>query len=191
MASIYKRRRNGKSSKWRAAIRIKGFPAITKTFDRKQEAEDWSNDTERKIKLGQFKFDQYKNQKTFIELVDRFLDDGMLEHHKSSKDTLRHLTYWKFRLGKYSLSHLNTDLLSKERKFLLDTPTNQNKKRTNATVNRYFASLSSILTFACRQLAWITDNPCLNFKKLKESSGRDRVLSHEEAVKLIAACKKS
>lgn len=54
MASIYKRK-DGKG--WRAVIRIKGHPSISTHWDRKQEAEDWAQDVERQIKLGQYKFD--------------------------------------------------------------------------------------------------------------------------------------
>jgi ABC-type uncharacterized transport system permease subunit len=53
MASVYKRK-IGKGFKWRAVVRIKGFPTVSKTVDRKQEAEDWAHDVEREIKSGQF-----------------------------------------------------------------------------------------------------------------------------------------
>lgn len=52
MASIYKRKsKDGKSTVWRAVIRIKGYPTACKTCDRKQEAEDWVKDTERHLNL--------------------------------------------------------------------------------------------------------------------------------------------
>ena len=53
MASVYKRK-DGKG--WRAVIRMKGYPTVWETFDRKQEADDWANETERRIKRGQFNF---------------------------------------------------------------------------------------------------------------------------------------
>ena len=100
MASIYKRKlKNSKSFHWRAVVRLNGYPTICKTLDRKQEAEDWAADTERRIKQGKFTFDQHKQQHTYKDLVDRFIRDGALEHHRSAKDTLRHLEYWKERLG--------------------------------------------------------------------------------------------
>lgn len=118
MASIYKRKdADGKKSKpsWRAVIRIKSYPTVSKTSDRKQELIDWAQETERQIKSGQFNFDHYKNQHTFDELVDRYIQDGILEHHRSAADTHRHLKYWKSRLGAYAIVHINTALLSKER----------------------------------------------------------------------------
>jgi hypothetical protein len=88
MASIFKRKLRGeKSFSWRAVVRIKGYPTICETFERKQEAEDWAQETERRIKLRGFKFDQHKKQHTLAELIDRFSKDGALEHLRSAEDT--------------------------------------------------------------------------------------------------------
>lgn len=191
MASIYKRKNRDGTSCWRAVIRIKGYPTVCNHFDRKQEAEDWSQDVERKIKLGQFKFDQHNKVHTFDELTDRFINDGALEHHRSSEDTLRHIDYWKSRFSDFGLVHITSELVGKERLILLDTPTPKGKKRASATVNRYISTLSSLLSYAVKELRWISENPCLNLKKLKENPGRDRVLSAEEIDKLLATCRKS
>lgn len=191
MASIFKRKNKDGTSAWRAVIRIKGYPTVCNHFDRKQEADDWAHEVERKIKLGQFKFDQHKQQHTFTELVDRYVSDGALEHHRSAEDTLCHLNYWKEHLGAYALVHLTPDLIGKERQLLLDTPTAKSKKRSSATTNRYISSLSSSLTYATRQLRWINENPCIALKKLKENPGRDRILSEEEIIRLLDACRQS
>lgn len=191
MASIQKRKNKNGTSHWRAVVRLKGHPTVCNHFDRKQEAEDWSQEVERQIKMGQFKFDRMKTQHTFHNLVQRYISDGVLEHLRGQRDALRHMTYWKGRLAGYALVHLTPDLLSKERQLLLDTPTLQGKKRTSATVNRYMAALSSCMTYACKRLRWIDENPCFNLMKLKESKGRDRILSEEEASRLITACRES
>ena len=96
--SIFKRKlKNG--YKWRAVLRVKGYPTISKTLSRKEEAEDWKRETLSQIKSGQFNFDQHKQQHTFSELVERYIAGGELEHHHSAKDTIRHLNYWQNRLG--------------------------------------------------------------------------------------------
>lgn len=56
-------------------------------------------------------------------------------------------------------------------------PCAKESKRAPATINRYMASLSGFLSYACPQLRWIDENPCFNLIKLKESSGRDRILT--------------
>src|ERR1700722_30749 len=89
MASIFKRKlKDGKGFTWRAVIRIKGYPVVCDSFERKQEAEDWAQETERSIKCGQFKFDQHKHLHTFTQLVDRFISDGALQHHRSANRTI-------------------------------------------------------------------------------------------------------
>ncbi|MCX6994698.1 MAG: hypothetical protein NTY13_02545 [Chlamydiae bacterium] len=93
IASIYKRKNNNGTTLWRAVIRIKGHPSVSNHFERNQAAEDWASSIENEIKLGQFKFDQHKQMHTFEKLFDRYLLDGALEHHRSARDTLRHLNY--------------------------------------------------------------------------------------------------
>lgn len=188
--SIFKRKlKNGYT--WRAVIRIKGYPTICETFERKQEAEDWEKETKNRIKQGQFKFDQHKKQYTFNDLIDRYVNDGALEHHRSADDTLRHLNYWRERFGKYALVHLTSEFLGKERQVLLETPTHQGKKRTSSTVNRYLASLSACFTYAVKQLRWVHESPCMHLMKLKENPGRDRILSDDETDLLLEACRQS
>lgn len=191
MASIYKRKdKEGKPDGWRAVVRIKGYPTVCSHFDRKQEADDWAADVEREIRLGKFNFTRHKQQHTFIQLIDRYRNDGALQHIRSAKDVTHHLNYWKERLGDYDLIHITPDLIGKERQLLAEKPTSKGGKPNPATVNRYVSSLSSILSYA-KHLRWIDDNPCFNLTKLKENSGRDRILSEEEIFRLLAACLQS
>lgn len=191
MASIQKRKNKNGTSHWRAVVRIKGYPTVCNHFDRKQEADDWAAEIECQIKAGKFKFDQHNTKHTYADLIECFTTSGALEHHRAVEDTLRHLKYWKERLGSYALVYLTPERLGKERQLLIDTPTEKGKKRTPATINRYIASLSSSLSYACRQLRWIDENPCFNLIKLKEAKGRDRVLSQDEISKLLASCRQS
>ena len=190
MASIQKRKNKNGTSHWRAVVRIKGYPTICNHFDRKQEAEDWSADVERQIKLGQFKFDQHKKQHTFAQLLERYERDGALQHIRSADDVMHHLSYWKGRLGDYALVHLTPDLIGKERQRLADTPTSKGLKRSPATVNRYMSSLSAIVSYAQR-LRWLDENPCFSLTKLKENAGRDRVLTEDEIARLLVSCRQS
>lgn len=189
MVSIYKRK-DGKKG-WRMVIRIQGYPTICRHYERKQEAIDETKEIEHAIRHGTFKFDQKNHLQTFNQVVDRFISDGALQHHRSAADTLRHLNYWKDRLGCYALMHLTPDLIVKERQLLIETPSAKNKLRTPSTINRYFSSLSSVLSYATRQLRWISENPCINLIKLKENPSRDRILSLEEIDKLLMCCRES
>lgn len=190
MASIQKRKNKNGTSHWRVVVRIKGHPTVCNHFDRKQEAEDWAQEIEREIKLGKFKFDQHKKQQTFKELIERYVNDGALQNIRSINDIMHHLNYWKSRMGDYALVHLTTDFIGKERQLLTETHTTRNIKRSPATVNRYIASLSAIFSYALK-LRWIDENPCFNLTKLKESKGRNRILSEEEISRLLTECRQS
>jgi integrase len=185
--AVYKRK-DGKS--WRAVVRIKGYPAVCDHFDRKPEAEDWVRDTHNKIKLGRYKFDQHKKIHTFTQLLEQYIANGALEHHRSADDTRHHLSYWQSRFGSYDLIYITPEFVAKERLLLSNTPSTSGKKRTNSTVNRYTASLSAIFTYAVK-LRWINESPCIHLQKLKENPGRDRILSEAEIERLLDACRKS
>ena len=190
MASIYKRKNKDGTFCWRAVVRIKGYPTVCKHYDRKQEAEDEAAEIERQIKQGRFNFSLHKANHTFAELLERYRNDGALEHIRSLEDAVRHLEYWKSRFGDYALVHLTPELIGKERCLLAETPTNKGEERSSATINRYVSSLSAVLSHAVR-LKWIHENPCFGLSKLKENPGRDRVITEEEILRLLAACKQS
>jgi len=191
MASIYKRKNQNGTVVWRAVIRIKRHPSVSNHFERKQEAEDWAGETERKIKQGQFNIDSFKKQHTYKDLIERLKRDGFFEHQKALKKIISQFSYWEARLGSYALVHITPDLIGKERQLLTDEVLPAGDRRNPSTINRYIAVLSSSLGHAAKQLRWIHENPCSRILKLKESSGRDRILTEEEIEKLLAACKKS
>lgn len=192
MASIYKRKsKDGKSAVWRAAIRMKGYPTVCNHFERKQEADDWVKDTERRIKLGQYNFETTKTAHTYADAFDRLVADGALEHHKSLKNIQAQYDYWLKRLGAYALIRITPELIAQERQLLANTPNHKGTKPSPSTVNRYMATLSSAFSYAVKQLRWLHENPCKNLLKLKEESGRDRILSDDEITRLLDACRQS
>lgn len=192
MASIFKRKStDGKSFTWRAVVRIKGYPTASKSFERKQEAEDWGQETERRIKQSQFNYSQHKHQYTYAQLICRVYEDGVLDHHRSFKKTRSQYEYWKNRFGDYALVHISPELIGKERQLLIQTPTTNGTKRTPGTINRYMAVLSSTFNYAVKQLRWLCENPCINLLRLKDNAVRDRVIQKDEIAKIIDACQKS
>lgn len=192
MASIFKRKlKDGKGFTWRAVVRITGFPTACESFELKQEAEEWAHKTEAKIKTGQFKFAGHKKKYTYTELLDRLKKDGFFERQRSLKHIGAQFEHWRNRFGGFALIHITSEMIVKERQYLIDTPAVRGTQRNPSTVNRYMAVLSSTLSYAVKQLRWIGENPCNNLLKLKESRGRDRVLTEEEVGRLLAACRAS
>lgn len=109
-----------------------------------------------------------------------------------------HLEWWRKQIGAYCLSTIDNimlteyrDKLSKEnclvpRKGM--SPKDSGKLRSNATVNRYMASLSTVLSVAVREYGWIEENPMLKVVKKKEPRGRVRFLEDKEVQRLLKEC---
>ncbi|MEI8366730.1 MAG: site-specific integrase, partial [Parachlamydiaceae bacterium] len=183
--------KDGKSFTWRAVVRIKGFPTASKSFERKQEAEDWGQETERGIKQGQFKFAMHKKQHTYAELIDRLHSDGALEHHRSFKKVRSQYEYWQRRIGTYALVHITSELISKERQLLMEGLTPKGTKRSAGTINRYMTVLSSTFNHAVKRLRWLHENPCASLLKLKDDAKRDETLKIEDFARLFDAIRES
>lgn len=200
MHEIKKRvKKDGKIS-YTACIRVKGYPTMSATFAKKSLAERWIAENEIPMKTGRhIKSFESKNH-TMAELIDRYLENELLER-KSDQDKYRmHLNWWKSQIGAYYLNSIDNimlteyrDKLSKE-KCLIPRKGMEAKKsdktRSNATVNRYMASLSTVLSIAVKEYGWLEENPMLKVVKKKESRGRVRFLEEKEVVRLLAESKK-
>ena len=169
---------------------MKGHPVVCMHFDRKQEAEDWAQETEQQIKRGKYSPNQAEH-KTLSNLLDVYISDAVAGHHKAVKDTVRELEYFRESFGGHALIYITPELLLKERKVLLETPTNRGALRNPATVNRYFATLGGAFRYAVKNLRWICENPCSNLLKLKTKPKQRRILREDEEVKLLHACRAS
>lgn len=191
MASIYQRINKDGSKVWRAVIRKKGHPIVCKCFDRKQEAEDWANETENSINRGKYSNNQSKHQKTVTELIDLYIQDAVIGHHKASKDTIHQLNYFKEKIGDYALIYVTPELLLQERKILAQTPTNKGVLLNSSTINRYFATLGGAFRYACKNLRWIDENPCGNLLQLKTKPKERRTLISDEEIRLLQSCQQS
>lgn len=111
-----------------------------------------------------------------------------------------HLEWWEKEIGAYYLSAIDNimlteyrDKLSKEKCLIPRkgmSPKLSTKTRSNATVNRYMASLSTVFSIAVKEYGWIEENPMLKVIKKKEPRGRVRFLEDKEVVKLLNECKK-
>ena len=191
MATIQKRKNKNGTISYRVMIRPDdGLPIQYKTWPTHQEAKDWAIQEEAKRRQGLYFPEKFKQKHTLAELIDRYTQD-ILPSIKSADDVLCHLNWWKLKLGKFTLNHVSSDLISKHRRELLDEVLPKSKKRTGGTVNRYLASLSAVLSHGVKECEWLSSNPMSRVKKLKEAEGRNRTLSPDECSRLLAACAKS
>ena len=169
MASIYQRTNKDGSKVWRAVIRIKGHPSVCHHDERKQAVEDWAKETETKIKNGKYDFAKNK-EKTLSELIDLYIQDAVVSHHKAADDTIYQLNYFKEKIGEYALTYITPELLLAERKKLLTEKSKRKKILNPATVNRYFSTLSGAFRYACKNMRWIDEKSLFESLEIKSKS---------------------
>lgn len=196
MAEI-KKRFSKKKNKYTftASIRLVGHPPVNETFDRLTDAKEWASQTESDIRRGISLSRIESSKHTLKELIDRYIKNELPNRKSDKKKFLMQLNWWKKQIGAYYLSNITTSLLTEYRDKLSKEdsikPQKGRKTRSNATVNRYLACLSTVLSRAVRDWEWMAENPMLKVRKLKEDNARIRFLKDDEVAKLLCECKKS
>ena len=168
MATIRKR-----GKRWQAQVRINGR-AASKSFGTRREAVSWSRDAEidlaRKINGGL----------TLADAVERYKSE--VEH---DQDRATKLTYWVGVLGDVPLEDLRKRDFVEGRSRLMSE-----RDLKPATINRYMAAISAVLTRAVEDWFLIESNPA-RIRSVREDNARDRVLAPPELEALIRACEAS
>lgn len=200
MATVTKRKRKNGEVSYKACIRVKGYPTITATFSKLTDARIWISENETPRKKGKHIKESVANKYTVSELIDRYTNNELNERKSDQEKFKMHLNWWKSQIGAYYLSSLDNimlteyrDRLTKERCLIPRkgmSPKESTKTRSNATVNRYMATLSTVLSVAVKEYGWIDENPMLKVVKKKEPRGRIRFLEDKEVEKLLTECQK-
>jgi integrase len=186
MANIEER--NGK---YRVLIRVKGFPAISKTFERKTDAKIWAQQTESEMRQGSFIKTSESRKHTLNEAIERYIQHVLPEKAKNARNVYQHLQWWRKTMGHLLLSDVTSARVAQARDQLGSEVTQLGKKRSPSTIVRYLASLSIVLSLACREWQWVNENVLHKVTKPKEPRGRVRFLDDDELERFLKACKES
>lgn len=196
MGSIVERKRTdnatGKTvTDYRAHIRRAGFASRSKVFATKREAQDWLRNNETDAALERT---ARPRGKTLADLIEDFVHAGVCKYASPA-----HLEFWRDQLGDRPIAELthgdiNGCVLTlrtrraHRRGAAGSKPTD--KPLTPATINRYQAALSAVLSFAL-QHGVIDSHPMKGgkVKRLKEGPGRQRILTPDEETRLLEAAK--
>ena len=191
MAQIRERaRKNGKKSFF-VRIRMRGKPEAAASFDRLTDARIWAQQIETEMRDGRYIKTAEAQKHTVSDLVERYIRDVLPRKVKVGRFYAIQLGWWKRQIGDVLLSELTPVLISEHRELLSQTETIRKTKKSNATVNRYLAALSTAISTAINEWGWMEENPLRKVSKLKEPRGRVRYLSDEERELLLIACKES
>lgn len=155
---IQKRIHKNRSITYRVQIRENdGYPPTSKSFSTLQEAKDWQKDEKARRRQGYYLADQSTGKNTLSNLIDRYTTIILPTKTKDAKNMQRHLNWWTNKLGKFGLNKISPDLIARCRQELAEGITSKGSKRSPATVNRYLATLSVIMTYAVRECGWISE----------------------------------
>lgn len=89
MAAFQKR-----SGNWRAIIRRKGFPPISRTFDSLDDAKTWAGETEAKMRRGLFVDQREAEATTLHEALERY-EREITPKKKGAVQEQKRITAWK------------------------------------------------------------------------------------------------
>ncbi len=191
MAYIQERKSSDGSVSYRVQVRKRGYPTQSATFKRKTDAKKWAGSVEAAIEERRYKNFAQARRRTVGELIDKYRDDYLPRKPKSERVQRPQLDWWRDQIGGLTLADLTPDVIVDCRNRLAKKANRGNERLAPATVNRYLALLSHVLTIGAKELRWLPSSPMRDVSKLKEPRGRDRYLSEEERANLLKACRES
>ena len=182
MATIQTRKTDAGENRFRALVRRKGFPPVSKTFARKTEAMRWALGIEADMEAGRYRT-AAGGAHTVADMIHKYVRQR-LPAKKTGHRQRQQLELWRRLIGDYELNQLQPQHIAAVRDSLAET-------RSPGTVVRYLAALSHAFTIAIRDWHWIQENPCRLIEWPREPRGRVRFLSDDERVRLLEACRVS
>lgn len=200
MAEFKKRKRQNGSIRYTASIRIKGYPPVTKTFDRLTDAKEWAQKTETEIHEN-INFPKRKAQKyTIKHIIDLFIKNELPKKKPKAQTEFKMvLNWWVKEIGDYYLTSLTTETLVNCRNKLThkhkeipikgQAPRETEETLAPSTINKYLTYMRVVFQYCVEDLDILDINPMAKVKKLKVDNARKRCLTQKEINKLLDACK--
>ncbi|TKW61140.1 MAG: site-specific integrase [Blastochloris viridis] len=196
MAVIEKRERKD-GIKFRAKVRIRGFPTQEKTFDKISEAKIWVQQMETAIRKGEVQNIVKEAKKhTLSNVIARYRQEVLPNKAITTQrmeDTL--LRYWERELGEYALSYIDTKLITTKLTELKSSGDARYKSgnatprpKSPKTIKHYRDHLELLFTHA-RQWGWFGANPLAQLQRVTRiNNARIRYLDDSERKSLLNAC---
>ncbi len=197
MPSVIKRPSKTGAVSWQAKVRVKGYPEVSATFERKTDADKWAQRTEAEMREDKYFPSNKARKHTVTDLIDAYLANLKVRNPRRHDEVKPLLAWWKDEIGHNVLFHFKGQAIVNAQQKLMSRTTRSKDADGKlltlkpATVNRYTAALHTAMRFGIRPLKWISSNPVDDVEKLKEPPGRTRFLSEEEIKSLLNACRQS
>jgi len=173
-----------RGSRWHVQIRRKDHPSLTRSFDRKIDADNWVRRTERQIDVGEFIEDESEilKQTTLKNLCDRYSKNISIRKRGCEAEQYRLGGIAKKWIGHCTLDRLTSQVLSKYRDERLED-------RNPSTVLKELQLLGNVLQVARREWGMpISSDPLSDVMLPRTSIARTRRLEVGEFDTLIQGC---
>jgi integrase len=179
-------RKGKKRTTYTATVRVKGFPALARTFDTKGEAKSWSADIEKEMRMGRYQDVRSIENLTLAETIERYLTqvsatkrpNSIRRDKDSAKAILNDFGY------EISLCDVTPQRLATYRD-------NRIKNVSPSSIQKEFALLSHMFNVARREWGIPIENPVTEVTRPKIRNNRTRFLTKEEAQRLLEIAKSS
>ena len=133
MACIEKRVHSSGSVTYRVRIRVMGSPNISESFPTRRAAKEWADKLEAEVRQGRY-FDRTENkERTFAELVDRYIQQEVPGNPKSFKKCIIQLLWWNRHLKDYYLCAITPAVIAEIKEFLIKEVTSRKTLRSQST----------------------------------------------------------
>ena len=175
-----RRSADGRLLGYQVRIRKKGWPAVSKQYDRRDDAERFAISTLRDMSAGSWVDRREAERMTLAEALDTYAAEVTVGK-KGAAQELRRIKCWKaHRLAKCSMAAIRrTDVATYRDERLKQVGPN--------TVRLELAVLSHLFTIAIKEWGLGVENPVRAIRMPKLPQGRDRRLVDDEEKRLLAA----
>lgn len=185
MATITKLQRST-GTVYKARIRHDGQAELSKVFKNRSDAVKWAKAREVELDRDEAGLSSEGQRHKLAQAIERYRAEVLPELRPSTiRPYQYHLEYWASKFGHLRLPEVTAARIAECRDEL------QGSGKSPATVNRYLATLASVLTACVKRWHWLQLSPMRQVAKQTERNERTRFLSESELQRLLRACKAS
>ena len=173
---------------YRAQVQIAGA-RFSARFSRKSDIANWEAALRNLYSTNKQHFFSLSDRKTLSDAITRYKETVLSQagKEKTKIDRIHHLAWWEERIGEHPLHEITALLIEECIDELGKTKSRHGKTRKPATLNRYLASLSPVLSKSVKW-GWLNRNPVGDVERPKESRPRQRFLTESEIADVRKAC---
>lgn len=181
MGTLVKRTDHAGLPTWQAKIRKAGFPAQSRTFPTKREADEWMKSVEAAMTAGSYRSTKLASATTMRELFETYRDAVTVNKGGKDVETIRLNALMESPLGQYAPANLNKRAMASWRDKRL-------KEVSGSTVNRELNLIGHVIEKA--RAEWgieLVENPVHQIERPKNAPARERRFREGEEAKLMEA----